>query len=102
MVFQVPVASTDPIVFYCTQGEHCTRGMHGVLNGAGDFTLQSYRDSIDVNRNGVAPDTVRGGELLANSVSNIIPAESPGSGSSVKVSIASIVVGLGFAMLVAL
>jgi hypothetical protein len=101
MVFQVPVTSTDPIVFYCTQGEHCTRGMHGVLNGAGDETLQSYRSSITVNKNAAAPTTIGGGKMLANNISNILPAKSPGAAGSVKVSLASTVVGLSLALLIA-
>ena len=80
MVFQVPVTSTDPMVFYCTQGEHCTRGMHGVLNGAGSQTLKSYRDSITVNRDAVAPSTIGGGKMVANNVTNILSAEAPGGG----------------------
>ena len=75
--------------------------MHGVLNGAGDQTLKSYRSSITVNRNAVAPTTIGGGTMLANNVSNILPAESPGGAGSVKVSLASIVVGLCLALLIA-
>ena len=102
MIFQVPVNSTDPMVFYCTQGEHCTRGMHGVLNGAGDKTLKSYRDSINVNQVAVAPPTVGGGELLANDISNILPSDTAGAASSAKFSLASTIVGLSLALLIAL
>ncbi|KAF7505918.1 hypothetical protein GJ744_012453 [Endocarpon pusillum] len=101
MVFRVPVKSTDPIVFYCTQGQHCTRGMYGVVNGAGDKTLQSYRRSITVNRNAVAPTTIGGGEMVSNEISRILPAETPGAAGSTKVSLALIFVGLGLALLIA-
>lgn len=101
MVFQVPVTSTDPMVFYCTQGQHCTRGMHGVVNGAGDQTLQSYRSSINVNKNAVVPSTVGGGQMIANDISNILPAETPGAAGSVKVSLASIFVSAALALLIA-
>ena len=101
MVFQVPVTSTDPLVFYCTEGQHCTRGMYGVVNGAGDQTLQSYRSSIDVNKDAVAPTTVGGGEMVPNDISKILPAEIPGAASSAKVSLALIFVGLGLALLIA-
>jgi hypothetical protein len=101
MVFQVLVTSTDPIPFYCSQGEHCTRGMHGVINGAGQRTLQSYRSSITVNRNGVAPARIGGGELVANNISNIIPAKTPGAAGSTKASLVSVVAALGLALLIA-
>lgn len=101
MVFRVPVTSTDPMVFYCTQGQHCTRGMHGVVNPSGDQTLQSYRRSITVNRDAVAPNTIGGGEMVPNNISRILPAETPGAAGSAKVSLALIFVGLGFALLIA-
>lgn len=101
MVFQVEVVTTDPIVFYCTQGTHCTRGMHGVLNGAGDLTLQSYRDSIDVNFVGVAPTEVGGGTLLPNDISNILPAETPGAASSTRISLISVAAGIGLTLFLA-
>jgi hypothetical protein len=99
MVFHVPVTSTDPIVFYCTQGQHCTRGMHGVVNGAGDQTLQSYRSSITVNKDAVAPTTISGGEMVSNDISKILPAETSGAAGSAKVSLALISVGLSLALL---
>ncbi|ERF72708.1 hypothetical protein EPUS_04761 [Endocarpon pusillum Z07020] len=101
MVFRVPVTSTDPMVFYCTQGTHCTRGMHGVVNGADDQTLQSYRRSITVNRNAVAPNTTGGGEMVPNNISRILPAETPGAACSAKASLVLILVGLGLALLIA-
>jgi hypothetical protein len=101
MVFLVTVTSTDPMPFYCTQGTHCTRGMHGVINGAGKQTLQSYRDSISVNRNAVAPATIGGGEMVANNVSNILPAQNLGAAGSVKVSVISAFSAVGLALLIA-
>ena len=101
MVFQVPVTNTNPWVFYCTQGTHCTRGMYGVLNGAGDQTLTSYTESITANKNGVAPNNVGGGRLLANNVSNIMTGSSElvdGAGS-IRNSLLSVAVGLGVALL---
>ena len=89
------------MVFYCTQGEHCTRGMHGVLNGAGSQTLKSYRDSITVNRDAVAPSTIGGGKMVANNVTNILSATAPGGAGSIGISVASIIVGLGSALLLA-
>ncbi|ETN42084.1 uncharacterized protein HMPREF1541_04023 [Cyphellophora europaea CBS 101466] len=89
MVFNVEVNSTDPIAFYCAQGPHCARGMHGVVNGAGDQTLRSYRNSIDVNFDATIPteEPGFGGELVANNVSNIIPAVDPNAAGSIQVSL---------------
>ena len=95
MIFQVQVMTTDPIVFYFTQGTHCTRGMYGVLIGAGDQTLKSYRDSITADKPGVAPNTIGGGRLLPNSVANILSAPNTDSATSVKGSILSLAVGFG-------
>lgn len=100
MVFQVPVTSTDPLVFYCTTGQHCTRGMYGVINGASDQTLKSYRSKITVNKDAVAPTTIGGGQMVANEMSNVLPAKTAVAAGSVTVSLASIFVSASLALLI--
>lgn len=92
-VFRVEVNDTNPIVFYCAQAVHCTRGMHGVVNGNGDETLKSYRDSINVNFEATVPSVVNGtgGQFVPNTIENILPAEDPNAAGSLKVSMASAV-----------
>lgn len=96
-VFQVEVNNTDPIVFYCAQGPHCTRGMHGVINGQGSQTLRSYRDSIDVNFEATVPAVINGtgGTFEPNTVDRILPAQDPNAAGTIKVSAASAVAAAG-------
>jgi hypothetical protein len=100
MVFQVRVNNSDPMPFYCTTGEHCTRNMHGVVNGRGDFTLRSYRSSITVNRDAVAPTAIGGGTLLPNNITNILegPADFLGEGVAMRASLLSVVLGVSVAL----
>jgi hypothetical protein len=87
-VFRVEVNDTQPMVFYCAQGPHCTRGMHGVVNGQGDETLRSYRGRIDKNFEATVPAMLpgMGGRLVPNSVENILPAEDPNAAGALRVS----------------
>jgi hypothetical protein len=73
--------------------------MYGVINGAGDQTLKAYRDSIDVNKNAVAPTAVQGGVIRPNNVSNILPAANFGVAGSARVSVMSAFAGVLVALL---
>ncbi|KAI1862981.1 hypothetical protein JX265_009027 [Neoarthrinium moseri] len=45
-VFQITVNNTNPIWFYCSQGNHCSQGMVGVINPPADDKnggLEDYR-----------------------------------------------------------
>ncbi|KAJ2896191.1 hypothetical protein MKZ38_005759 [Zalerion maritima] len=61
-VFQVTMNSTDPMVFYCTQSNHCAQGMIGVVN-ADDGQLDGYKTNASAIANAVAPKSVFGGVL---------------------------------------
>jgi len=65
-VFQVMVTTTQPMVFYCTLGQHCTRGMYGVVNPTDSQNLDSYKATIPKNGPAVAPARVQGGRLAPN------------------------------------
>ena len=66
MVFRVPVTNTNPMVFYCTAGQHCTRGMYGVVNPSNTQNLESYKAMIMSYGPAVAPAAVGGGEMAQN------------------------------------
>jgi hypothetical protein len=101
MVFQVPVTSTDPMVFYCAQGQHCSRGMHGVVNGAGQRTLASYRSSITIYKNAGIPTRIQGGQAVPNNLANILPSLRQSSAGSSKASLAAVVAAVGLVLVVA-
>jgi hypothetical protein len=101
-VFRVEVNNTDPMVFFCALGPHCTRGMHGVVNGAGDQTLKSYTDKIDVNFDATVPaeEPGTGGRLVPNTVANILPAEDPSAAGQMRASVGIVsAVGMAAAMM---
>ncbi|KAM0283104.1 hypothetical protein ACHAQH_002707 [Verticillium albo-atrum] len=41
-VFKVTVNHTNPMFFYCSQGQHCATGMVGVVNPTDNQTLMAY------------------------------------------------------------
>lgn len=86
------------MVFYCPTGQHCSRGMHGVVNGAGGKTLGSYRASITSYRNAVAPTRIGGGELVNNTVANIRSDKLGAAPASSRASLMSVVAALSFAL----
>lgn len=65
-VFQVQVTTTNPMVFYCTTGQHCTRGMYGVVNPSATQNLDSYKKTIMSYGPAGIPLRVAGGNLVAN------------------------------------
>ena len=54
------------MVFYCTAGQHCTRGMYGVVNPSGTQNLESYKATIKAYGPAVEPASVTGGEFAEN------------------------------------
>jgi len=88
------------MVFYCTQGMHCSNGMYGVVNPSGEGTLDAYAALITSPKAAVAPSSVGGGEFVAAGTES--GHDSKGnSGLSVKSSFAGIAGALGLALLMA-
>jgi hypothetical protein len=95
------VTTTSPMVFYCATGQHCTRGMYGVVNSNDQQNLASYKATIPVNGPAVIPARVQGGRLVANPgaiPANIIAAN---DASFFKASLGSIAAALSLAVLLA-
>ncbi|KAK0714765.1 Cupredoxin [Lasiosphaeris hirsuta] len=63
--FRVTINDTSPHVFYCTQGDHCTKGMVGVVN-ADSGMLEKYRCGASSIAEAVSPPAVFGGVLAPN------------------------------------
>ena len=94
------------MVFYCTQGMHCSNGMYGVVNPAGQGTLEAYGALITEPKVAVAPASVGGGEFVTAGTESGESEESEESdptgkntGFSLKSSLASIAGALGVALL---
>lgn len=83
------------MVFYCTAGQHCTRGMYGVVNPSGSQNLESYKATIKSYGAAVEPDSVGGGEFATNPGAMTPPPVAAG----VKVTAASALGLAGCAML---
>lgn len=65
-IFRVRVNSTDPIVFYSSQGDECTEGMVGIINESGDRNLTDYRDRASELSSAVTPGReAYGGERVS-------------------------------------
>lgn len=54
-MFQVTVASTAPAVYYCSQTQHCAKGMYAVINPSGQNTLQQYGSRVTSNVTAIDP-----------------------------------------------
>jgi plastocyanin len=70
-VFQIVVEDRKPIWFYCSQtnGNHCQKGMNGVVNQNFDnqaFSLRAHRELAAKTTVSVSPPVVQGGEVLVN------------------------------------
>lgn len=61
-VFRVRVNRTEPMFFYCSQGNHCPQGMVGAINPSGNQTLSAYAQNA-IGRAVFAPfpDQISGG-----------------------------------------
>jgi plastocyanin len=83
-VFTVKINTTDPIVFYSTQGLECAGGMAGVVNpGSGNETLAAYRARAEGIAMAVSPRRPYGGERVpAEDVADVEESpEKSGAGS---------------------
>ncbi|KAG6028694.1 hypothetical protein E4U41_000609 [Claviceps citrina] len=70
-VFRVKLADANPLVFYSSQGDECSRGMVGIVNPNDEQTLQSYKWRASQLATGVTPSTsFYGGELADEKASN--------------------------------
>ncbi|KAI9150070.1 plastocyanin-like domain-containing [Paramyrothecium foliicola] len=70
-VFQIVVKDTKPIWFYCSQtvGNHCQKGMTGVINQNFDnqaFSLAKHRELAVNAGTSITPADVRGGNVIKN------------------------------------
>lgn len=70
-VFQIVVESHAPIWYYCPQtvGDHCKRGMVGVINQDfynPAFSLARHTELAADTDHSIIPDTIQGGEVLFN------------------------------------
>jgi len=83
-VFRVTINNTDPIVFYCTQGQHCAKGMVGVVNPSGDKTLAGYVAKAGSVSKAVAPPAIEGGVIAdaGSSAGGASSTTSAGSGQA--------------------
>lgn len=54
------------MVFYCTAGQHCTRGMYGVVNPSNSQNLESYKATIKSYGPAAVPARVGGGDFVDN------------------------------------
>lgn len=67
-IFRITITHTNPLVWYCTQADHCVKGMAGVANPAGDRNLVQYQSDAKVANvvPAQAPPQVGGGLILSN------------------------------------
>ena len=70
-VFQIVVESHRPIWYYCPQttGNHCQRGMVGVINQDFNnpaFSLARHMELAAEADASIIPETIQGGEVLVN------------------------------------
>ncbi|CAH0000205.1 unnamed protein product [Clonostachys byssicola] len=70
-VFQIVVNDTKPIWYYCPQqnGNHCQKGMVGVINqnfNDPNFSLAKHRDLAALTGTSVIPPVVQGGSIKPN------------------------------------
>ncbi|KAH9214833.1 Cupredoxin, partial [Leptodontidium sp. 2 PMI_412] len=64
-VFQITIADTNPIWYYCSQGEHCASGMVGVINPpASGNSLAAYKAAAAGSTTVTTPAQVQGGSLV--------------------------------------
>jgi plastocyanin len=71
LVFQIVVEDDSTIWYYCPQlkGEHCKKGMVGVINqnfDSNDFTLAKHKELAAKAKNIVVPKKTQGGKTIVN------------------------------------
>jgi peroxisome-assembly ATPase len=60
----VRVNSTDPTIFYSSQGDECSGGMIGIINQGGERNLTDYRERASELARAVSPPAPYGGERV--------------------------------------
>ncbi|CAI4218035.1 unnamed protein product [Parascedosporium putredinis] len=67
-VFQIVVEDTKPIWFYCSQGDHCSKGMVGSINQNVNSpkTLSAFRELATNAGPGVSQPYIQGGCRIPN------------------------------------
>ncbi|PSR99193.1 extracellular serine-rich protein [Coniella lustricola] len=67
-VFQFIVKDSNPIWYYCAQGNHCESGMAGVINQnfSSANTLDAYKAKAKTVQKTVIPPVVQGGAVIPN------------------------------------
>ncbi|KAG9515639.1 hypothetical protein KCU93_g9428, partial [Aureobasidium melanogenum] len=85
--FTITINNTDPIWYYCPQGDHCQAGMVGVINppSSGNQNIDGFINAASTAGSSTVPSQVYGGNLAANSASGSAAA----GGSSSSASLAS-------------
>ncbi|CAD0047840.1 unnamed protein product, partial [Aureobasidium pullulans] len=80
--FTITVNNTDPIWYYCPQGDHCQAGMVGVINppSSNDQTIGAFIVAASTAGTSTVPEQVYGG---------VLGAEGPAGGAAVGGSSAS-------------
>lgn len=71
LVFQIVVESHDPIWYYCpqTKGDHCQKGMVGVINqnfDNPDVSLAKHKELAAQTEVSIVPPYPQGGEIIVN------------------------------------
>jgi plastocyanin len=65
--FMVPIIDNQPIYIYCSQAQHCQKGMVMVINPPNAAAVQQYASKAAAVRNNVSPrGGVSGGTMLNN------------------------------------
>ncbi|KAH0394408.1 hypothetical protein KCU89_g11394, partial [Aureobasidium melanogenum] len=85
--FTITINNTDPIWYYCPQGDHCQAGMVGVINSpsSGNQNIDGFINAASTAGSSTVPSQVYGGNLAANGASGSAAA----GGSSSSASLAS-------------
>ncbi|KAI9167082.1 Extracellular serine-rich protein [Paramyrothecium foliicola] len=65
-VFRVTINDTEPVVFYSSQGDECSKGMVGIVNQSSDRNLTDYRDRASELSRAVTPGRDTYGGVLAD------------------------------------
>ncbi|KAG9565700.1 hypothetical protein KCU71_g6419, partial [Aureobasidium melanogenum] len=82
--FTITINNTDPIWYYCPQGDHCQAGMVGVINppSSGNQNIGGFINAASTAGSSTVPSQVYGGILAANGTSGGAVAGSSSSSAS--------------------
>ncbi|KAG9942101.1 Cupredoxin, partial [Aureobasidium melanogenum] len=89
--FTITINNTDPIWYYCPQGDHCQAGMVGVINppSSGGETIGGFINAASTAGSSTVPKEVYGGILSANGNGTSSGAAAGGSSSSASMASSS-------------